>query len=112
MAVAVLAVTVSGGVAGCPHRAVDPGGVGDGRVTPNKDTVLPQVSAGLNHTCAVWKGGTASCWGYNLYKRPNGAFVRVSVGAVHTCGLTTGGTVSCWGSSPFGQSNPPTEYRA
>jgi alpha-tubulin suppressor-like RCC1 family protein len=76
------------------------------------------VSAGLDFTCAITKGGVAQCWGADddgqLAGRAADAtvpapvegsarFTAISSGTSHTCALSTDHLVYCWGSNGFGQ---------
>jgi alpha-tubulin suppressor-like RCC1 family protein len=87
-----------------------------------------QISAGLNHMCAISSGNAAYCWGLNQYGElgtgsatgPQAcdaapcstvpvavtggiAFRSVTVGVAHSCGLDTGGAAWCWGANDSGQ---------
>ena len=78
-----------------------------------------QISAGINHTCAVTPEGVAYCWGFNgngqlgdfthtqrlTPKRVGMSYQwrSVSAGERHTCGVTTGNVAYCWGLNSSGQ---------
>ena len=84
-----------------------------------------QVSAGMDHTCALLDSGAIRCWGQGRNGQLGYASVRsigddetpasagdvdlggraiqVSAGKYHTCALLEGGTVRCWGGSHEGQ---------
>jgi alpha-tubulin suppressor-like RCC1 family protein len=74
------------------------------------------VATGDYHTCAVIKGGTVQCWGWNFRGQlgnglsgmgvfstvptPVGQLSNASsvvAGENHTCALLSDGTVNCWG---------------
>ena len=98
------------------------GQLGNGNVGSNADTPVAiasnasfvQVSAGANHTCALTTGGSAVCWGANLYGQTGptavgsvqptptnvggGSFAQISAGYRHTCAITAEGAAYCWGS--------------
>ena len=59
-----LGLSVWGCTADVATSSGDGGGVeaGPGSAAPN---TTPHVSAGINHTCALNKDGTAVCWGWN-----------------------------------------------
>jgi alpha-tubulin suppressor-like RCC1 family protein len=77
------------------------------------------VGSGLSHTCAVRKGGSVVCWGYNFFGQlGDGTQTRsstpVTVGGVNdaiaiaggtsfTCALRSSGKVACWGANYSGQ---------
>ena len=75
-----------------------------------------QVSAGLNHTCAVRQSGEITCWGLNGDGQtavPSGRFRSVSAGASHTCAVQDSGEVVCWGANSAGQRDAPLgSYRS
>lgn len=78
-----------------------------------------QVSAGMDHTCAVTSANKAYCWGDNtdgqlgdgthtLRSAPvpvkgGQLFRQVIAGAFHTCGVTPTNLAYCWGSDRYGQ---------
>ena len=70
-----------------------------------------QVSAGLNHTCAVRQSGEITCWGLNgdgQTNAPVGRFRSVSAGANHTCAVRElSGEMICWGANSAGQRDAP-----
>jgi alpha-tubulin suppressor-like RCC1 family protein len=83
-------------------------------------TSVTQVSAGGNHTCALFAGGTIECWGANrgllgnALRSQTGSpkpvpvtgmtdAVQISAGTAHTCALISDGTVECWGWNDAGQ---------
>ena len=64
------------------------------------------VSAGDNHTCALWKDGSFDCWGdrqADITAAPMGRYTAVAVGDNFACALSertrevTGNNVICWG---------------
>jgi alpha-tubulin suppressor-like RCC1 family protein len=74
------------------------------------------ISAGMDHTCVLFKNGRIDCWGRS---QGNGAdtdqrvpirvmgadsgVVNISAGGFHTCVLSIGGGVRCWGDNHLGQ---------
>jgi alpha-tubulin suppressor-like RCC1 family protein len=82
------------------------------------------LTAGLNHTCALFDDGGIRCWGDDRFGQlglthppagtpPGPHFpavdlggtraVAVAAGAYHTCALLDGGPVGCWGWNDYGQ---------
>jgi len=92
------------------------------------DSAVSDISAGLNHTCAVMSNGSIKCWGGNLYGQlGNGSItadseepidvngissgaVKVTAGDKHTCSLMSNHTVKCWGYNESGETGSPVGY--
>jgi alpha-tubulin suppressor-like RCC1 family protein len=87
------------------------------------------LQAGLGDTCALFKDGTAKCWGSNdRGQLGDGTTVARSVptrvkvtgkieslvsGDLHTCARFDDGSVRCWGDNRSGQlGDGTTEQRA
>ncbi len=86
------------------------------------DLRFSQISAGLNHTCAIATDGLAYCWGFGRdlginattgdftlpveVAAPTGGvalrFSQISAGK-HTCGITITDAVFCWGNNSQGE---------
>ena len=81
------------------------------RATPPPGERFASVSAGGQHTCALYSDGTARCWGNNRYgqtEAPAGErFASVSAGGLHSCAVKFDGTAVCWGNDAYGQASPP-----
>jgi alpha-tubulin suppressor-like RCC1 family protein len=87
---------------------------------------VTQITAGVDHTCALLSDSTVACWGNNYYgelgnpnnteinqtsiSNPTPAAVvglngvnRVTAGQYNTCAVMTDGTIRCWGQNNFGE---------
>jgi alpha-tubulin suppressor-like RCC1 family protein len=93
---------------------------------------VSQLSAGVEHTCAVLADGTARCWGYGgagelgdgetttssnvpVTVRYLTAAKELACGFGHTCAVREDGNVLCWGyngSGQLGNGNYPTNSDA
>lgn len=102
------------------------GELGDGKMV-DSDVPVPvnglpgpaiAIAAGDAHTCALLKGGSVACWGWNIEGQlGNGgsdSSAPVLVGGIHsataisaggndTCALLRRGSVLCWGANLDGQ---------
>lgn len=77
------------------------------------------ITAKRDHSCALLKNWTLSCWGYGSSgETGNGTYgdqntpqnvtglsgvIDVAAGDNHTCALISNGTVKCWGNNYYGQ---------
>jgi alpha-tubulin suppressor-like RCC1 family protein len=77
------------------------------------------ISAGLSHVCALDRGGTTYCWGWDgpggtiaqghhptftpeAYAVEGPTFRQLSAGGYHTCAITNDGSGYCWGIDAIG----------
>ena len=91
------------------------------------------ISTNYNHTCALLKNSTASCWGSNSAgqlgrtinvgtpayipttvtingSKPLKSVLMLSAGGEHTCAVLKNNTTLCWGDNGFGQlASDPTQ---
>ena len=91
---------------------------------PPPPTTLPAnraaaISAGREHSCALHRTGTISCWGSNTYRQLGDGTrqdssvpvqvtgttdaTAITAGRLHSCALHQNGTMSCWGNNQLGQ---------
>lgn len=75
------------------------------------------VTAGINHTCAIETDGDLYCWGNNVdgqlgiggFSRESApvrvgpGYGRVRAGTSHTCAIDTSGALFCWGRNTSGR---------
>jgi alpha-tubulin suppressor-like RCC1 family protein len=84
-------------------------------------TGVTDISAGSDHTCAVFDTGAVKCWGRDSYGQLgdggtntskstpvdvsglSSGVVAISAGNYHTCALLNTGAVKCWGRDSYGQ---------
>ena len=88
-------------------------------VTVSGLTGVAQLTAGVEHFCAVVTGGTARCWGSGGFGQLGQGLAsssstpvtvaglsgvnRVAAGFLHSCAQLTSGGVRCWGANSNGQ---------
>jgi len=97
-----------------PEDDEEEGATGSDTVEVHFD-VVPHVTAGRWHTCAIGFDGAYDCFGVNsgsnnsgqVTNGPAAAFGIVSVGEKHSCGMTLDGNVQCWGENGQQQGSDP-----
>jgi alpha-tubulin suppressor-like RCC1 family protein len=92
-------------------------------VVTGSQGIVPMVTAGVSHTCALLNDGNITCWGYdgfgqlgngtitgNIDAPPatitlpgNATATAITAGSAHTCALLNTGNITCWGWDGFGQ---------
>jgi alpha-tubulin suppressor-like RCC1 family protein len=89
-------------------------------VSPGAIERVTHVALGTQHTCAVYGGGSVTCWGSNGDSRLGmggghrhgasdmpidlpGSARSVAAGESHSCALLDDGAIYCWGSNNYGQ---------
>src|ERR1700690_3222151 len=73
-----------------------------------KGTRVIAITAGGDHSCALFCDGAARCWGGPDTPHPLpvlnlSAAQAIAAGEDYACLLISGGTVACWGNNFFGQ---------
>ncbi|HEU4407123.1 MAG TPA: hypothetical protein VFS43_17775 [Polyangiaceae bacterium] len=126
----------SGGAAGTSGAGGDPGGTGGrggagGQAGAGGVSVVNQIAAGTDHSCALVNGGDVRCWGRNDFGQlgdgtttyrftpvamlaspggpPLAGVQALALGGDHGCALLGGGDVRCWGRNDSGQLGDGTE---
>lgn len=73
---------------------------------------VTNITAGYEHTCALYANRTVECWGYNNYNQtdvpPGLNGIAVAAGDGYTCALVANRTVKCRGRNGDGQTDVPT----
>jgi alpha-tubulin suppressor-like RCC1 family protein len=101
------------GIAYCWGENVS-GAIGDGS---NQNRVMPvpvvggraymQLTAGVEHVCALTPQGAVFCWGFGALSPVEVSstlrFLQVSAGRSHTCALTEAYVTYCWGDNTQSQ---------
>ena len=102
-----LAVCTAAALAACQLPVPSPGadrvqGTAERPDNAVEDTVrhpFIDVSAGMQHTCAIRADGAATCWPDTAGVDPPAGekFTAVTSGSDYSCGLRADGTAVCWG---------------
>jgi len=101
----------------CAVRAVDGGvvcwGENDyGKATAPTTGAYRQVSAGLNHACALRSDYYVVCWGqrdWGATAPPSITFSQVSAGYKYSCGVRMDNrALACWGTNATALANTPS----
>lgn len=89
-----------------------------GVVVPLRDRGVVSLSAGLQHTCAIFEDGSAVCWGDNTFQQcgmssaasqvslqpmqsmdtAGRAAAQIAAGTQYSCAVFMDGNATCWGS--------------
>jgi len=107
--------------------ALLPAGAPAGQSSQTTATPVPQITAGVYHTCAVLPDRAVRCWGFSgdgqvgygnrltigddetpaaagpVDVGANGKVIALAAGDYHSCAVLDGGTVRCWGYGNEGQ---------
>ena len=110
--VAALMLLVSGTGLTLTGTVVDTG-------APASAMLVPMVTAGGNHSCALMPDQSVWCWGQNIAGQLGDGStanslvpvkvnalapaINVAAGETHTCAVTTSSQVWCWGSNAYGE---------
>ncbi|MCX6389749.1 MAG: hypothetical protein NT122_03810 [Solirubrobacterales bacterium] len=81
---------------------------------PSEFGTVKQITAGINHTCAIKTDDTVTCWGRSDSGQTTvptdlGTVKQITAGGIHTCAVKTDDTATCWGRNGDGQASVPTD---